>query len=121
MPQKRILTVDDAESVRSLVSRTLGGAGYDIVEAVDGEDALEKISGDVNLVITDINMPGMSGLELLLRLRERPDTKFLPVLVLTTESQFELRQRALAAGATGWIVKPFAPASLVALVRRFLP
>ncbi|MEA4857622.1 response regulator [Solidesulfovibrio sp.] len=120
MAAKRILTVDDAESVRSLVSRTLGQAGYDIVEAVDGADALDKVAGGVDLVITAINMPGMGGLELLGRLRQRPDTRFTPVLVLTTESQSAMRRQAVAAGATGWIVKPFEPASLVALVRRFL-
>lgn len=120
MTQKRILTVDDAKSVRSLVSRALGEAGYDIVEAVNGADALDKIEKGVDLVITDINMPGMGGLELLSRLRQRPDTKFLPILVLTTESQSDLRRQATAAGASGWIVKPFDPGSLVALVRRFL-
>ena len=120
MTPKRILTVDDAQSVRSLVARTLGGAGYDIVEAVDGADALDKVAGGVDMVITDINMPGMGGLELLGQLRLRPDTKFTPVIVLTTESQRDMRQRAVAAGATGWIVKPFDPGSLVALVRRFL-
>uniref|UniRef100_I2Q288 Response regulator containing a CheY-like receiver domain and a GGDEF domain n=1 Tax=Desulfovibrio sp. U5L TaxID=596152 RepID=I2Q288_9BACT len=120
MAEKRILTVDDSGSVRSLVSRTLLDAGFDIVEAVDGADALEKVGDGVDLVITDINMPNMGGIELLGRLRARPETKFIPILVLTTESQRGLRDRAVAAGATGWIVKPFAPASLVALVRRFL-
>jgi two-component system chemotaxis response regulator CheY len=120
MAEKRILTVDDSGSVRSLVSRTLLDAGFDIVEAVDGADALEKLGDGVDLVITDINMPNMGGIELLARLRARPETRFTPILVLTTESQRDLRDRAMAAGATGWIVKPFAPASLVALVRRFL-
>lgn len=120
MRPKRILTVDDAESVRTLVSRTLGQAGYDIVEAVNGADALDKVADGIDLVITDINMPGMGGLELLQNLRNRPDTRFTPVLVLTTESQPDMRQQAVAAGATGWIVKPFEPGSLVALVRRFL-
>jgi len=120
MPSKRILTVDDAKSVRGLVSRTLRQAGYDITEAVDGADALEKTADGVDLVITDINMPGMGGLELIARLREREDTRFTPILVLTTESQADMRRQAVSAGATGWIVKPFVPEVLLALVRRFL-
>ena len=120
MTPKRILTVDDAQSVRSLVSRTLGGAGYDIVEAVDGADALDKVDSGFDMVITDINMPNIGGIELLELLRERPDTRFTPVIVLTTESQKNLRDKALAAGASGWVVKPFEPTSLVAVVRRFI-
>jgi two-component system chemotaxis response regulator CheY len=120
MAEKRILTVDDSGSVRSLVSQALRQAGFDVVEAVDGADALDKIEGGVDLVITDVNMPNMSGLELLARLRARHDTRFIPILLLTTESQQAMRQQALSAGATGWIVKPFEPESLVALVRRFL-
>lgn len=120
MAEKRILTVDDSGSVRSLVSNALRQAGFDVVEAVDGEDALEKVDDSVDLVITDVNMPNMDGLELLTRLRQRHDTKFLPVLLLTTESHQAMRQRAVAAGASGWIVKPFEPGSLVALVRRFI-
>jgi len=117
---KRILTVDDAGSVRTLVSQALRRAGYEVVEAVDGADALDKIGSGVDMVITDINMPNMSGLELLTRLRTREDTRFLPVLVLTTESQPHKRAQAVKAGASGWIVKPFEPATLVAVVRRFL-
>ncbi|EFL51948.1 response regulator receiver protein [Solidesulfovibrio fructosivorans JJ]] len=120
MPHKRILTVDDAKSVRGLVSQTLRQAGYDIAEAVDGADALEKASEGIDMVITDLNMPGMGGLELITRLRERADTRFTPILVLTTESQSDTRRRAVSAGASGWIVKPFAPEVLLALVRRFL-
>jgi two-component system, chemotaxis family, chemotaxis protein CheY len=120
MPDKRILTVDDSGSVRSLVSQTLREAGFDVVEAVDGADALDKVGGDIDLVITDVNMPNINGLELLALLRARTDTKFIPILVLTTESQRSLREKAVAAGATGWIVKPFEPGSLVTLVRRFL-
>ena len=120
MAEKRILTVDDSESVRSLVSSALRRAGFDVVEAVDGADALDKVDGGFDMVITDINMPNIGGIELLELLRERPDTRFTPVIVLTTESQKNLRDKALAAGASGWVVKPFEPASLVAVVRRFL-
>jgi two-component system, chemotaxis family, chemotaxis protein CheY len=119
MSEKRILTVDDSGSVRALVSQTLRDAGFDVVEAVDGADALDKATG-VDMVITDVNMPNMGGLELLSRLRGREDTRFLPILVLTTESQRCLREIAVKSGATGWIVKPFVPESLVAVVRRFL-
>lgn len=120
MAEKRILTVDDSVSVRSLVSSALRQAGFDVVEAVDGADALDKVGGGFDMVITDINMPNIGGIELLGLLRERPDTRFTPVIVLTTESQKNLRDKALAAGASGWIVKPFEPASLVAVVRRFI-
>jgi len=120
MAEKRILTVDDSGSVRALVSQALRSAGYDVVEAVDGTDALDKVGEGVDMVITDVNMPNMSGLELLVQLRTRDDTRFLPVLVLTTESQRDKRDQAIKSGATGWIVKPFKPEGLVALVRRFL-
>jgi len=120
MADKRILTVDDSSSVRSLVSQTLRQAGFEVVEAVDGADALEKVDGEVDMVITDLNMPNINGLELLVRLRSRSDTRFVPILVLTTESQQTMRRQAVAAGATGWIVKPFEPASLLAVVRRFI-
>ncbi len=120
MAPKRILIVDDSESVRSLVSQALRQAGFEVVEAVDGTDALDKIAGGFDMVITDVNMPNVDGLQLLSLLRRRPDTHFIPILLLTTECLRERRQEALAAGATGWIVKPFEPGSLVALVRRFL-
>lgn len=119
MSEKRILTVDDSGSVRALVSQALRDAGFAVVEAVDGADALDKVAG-VDMVITDVNMPNMGGLELLACLREREETRFIPILVLTTESQRGLRDKAVKAGATGWVVKPFEPESLVALVRRFL-
>lgn len=119
MSEKRILTVDDSGSVRALVSQALRDAGFAVVEAVDGTDALDKAAG-VDMIITDVNMPNMGGLELLVRLRAREDTRFLPILVLTTESQRAMREKAVKSGASGWIVKPFEPDSLVALVRRFL-
>ncbi len=120
MADKRILTVDDSGSVRALVSKTLRAAGFEVVEAVDGADALDKINDTIDLVITDVNMPNIDGLELLARIRARDDIRFMPVLVLTTESQRDKRELAIKAGATGWIVKPFEPQNLVAIVRRFL-
>lgn len=120
MAEKRILTVDDSGSVRSLVSNALRQAGFAVVEAVDGADALDKVDAGFDMVITDINMPNIGGIELIGRLRERVETRFTPVVVLTTESQKTLRDKALTSGASGWVVKPFEPASLVAVVRRFL-
>ena len=114
-----IITVDDSASMRQMVSFTLKSAGYDVLEAVDGEDALGKLSGKtVRMVITDLNMPRMDGLELIRRLRGMAPFKFTPIVLLTTESQPEKKQQGKAAGATGWIVKPFSPEQLLAVVKK---
>jgi two-component system chemotaxis response regulator CheY len=117
---KTILTVDDSASVRQVVSFALRDAGYETLEAVDGRDALTKLSDKVNLVITDLNMPNMGGLELIKQVRGGLTNKYVPIVVLTTESQPEKKQEAKAAGATGWIIKPFRPEQLVAVVQRVL-
>ncbi len=117
---KRILTVDDSSSVRQMVRLTLEGAGYSVVEAVDGQDALTKVSPPPDLIITDLNMPNLDGIGLIRALRAQPATKFTPILMLTTESQEVKKQEGKAAGATGWIVKPFTPDQLVAVVRKVL-
>ncbi|MBS1858552.1 MAG: response regulator [Acidobacteria bacterium] len=117
---KTILTVDDSASVRQLVGFTLRGAGYDVVEAVDGEDALARLKGAIHLVITDLNMPRMDGIELVKRIRSSPVYKYVPVIMLTTESQETRKQAGKAAGATGWIVKPFAAEQLLAVLKRVL-
>lgn len=118
---KKILTVDDSASVRQMVSFTLKGAGYEVVESIDGTDALGKINGaGVKMVITDLNMPKMDGLELIKELRGKPEYKFIPIVFLTTESQPEKKAEAKAAGATGWIVKPFKPEQLLAVVKKVL-
>ncbi len=118
---KTILTVDDSASVRQMVTFTLKGAGYDVVEAIDGKDALGKINGaGVKMVITDLNMPNMNGLELIKALRSKPEFKFIPIVFLTTESQPEKKAEAKAAGATGWIVKPFKPEQLLTVVKKVL-
>ncbi len=118
---KTILTVDDSASIRQTVAFTLKGAGYGVLEAADGKEALEKLeSNKVHMVITDLNMPNMDGIELIKRLRSMPGYKFIPIIMLTTESQAEKKQQGKAAGATGWIVKPFKPDQLVAVVKKVL-
>jgi len=117
---KAILTVDDSASVRQVVSFALRDAGYDTVAAIDGCDALTKLSGNIHLVITDLNMPNMDGIELIKRIRAGATNKYVPIVVLTTESQPAKKQEAKAAGATGWIIKPFRPEQLIAVVQEVL-
>lgn len=116
---KTIMTVDDSASMRQMVGVVLRGSGYDVVEAVDGLDALAKLNGrELHLVLSDINMPNMDGLELTRRLRALPNCKFVPIVLLTTESHPEKKQEGKAAGATAWIVKPFNPEQLLAVVKK---
>jgi two-component system chemotaxis response regulator CheY len=117
---KVILTVDDSASVRQLISFTLRAEQYTVAEAVDGCDALAKLSGEIHLIITDLNMPRMDGIELIRQIRMNSKHKYVPILVLTTESQPAKKQAAKAAGATGWIVKRFRPDQLLAVVSRVL-
>jgi two-component system chemotaxis response regulator CheY len=118
---KTILAVDDSASIRQLVTFTLQEAGYEVLAAVDGIDALQQISGrHVNLIITDLNMPNMDGIELVRKVRSSASYKFVPILMLTTESLPEKRQEGKAAGATGWIVKPFNPPQLLAVVQKVM-
>jgi two-component system chemotaxis response regulator CheY len=121
MNGKVIMTVDDSASIRQMVGFTLKDAGYQVVEAMDGRDALSKLKGaTVNMVITDLNMPNMDGIELIRNLRATSACKFIPIIMLTTESQAEKKQEGKAAGATGWIVKPFRPEQLLAVVKKVL-
>jgi two-component system chemotaxis response regulator CheY len=115
-----ILTVDDSKSIRQMVSFTLQQAGYDVIEAEDGQDALTKLTAEVKLVLTDLNMPNMNGIELIKAIRAKAAYKFLPVIMLTTESQDGIKQQGRAAGATGWIVKPFNPDQLLGVVAKVL-
>jgi two-component system chemotaxis response regulator CheY len=117
---KRVLVVDDSETVRQLVGVALQPGGYEIVEAVDGADGLSKLSthGDISMVICDINMPRMNGLEMIEQLAQSKTIKKIPVVMLTTEGQPALIQRARQAGAKGWIVKPFKPDLLLAAVNK---
>ncbi len=117
----KILAVDDSASMRQMVSFTLKGAGHDVVEAVDGVDALNKAKTQkFDLVISDVNMPNMDGITLIKELRALPDFKFTPMLMLTTESAGDKKQQGKAAGATGWIVKPFNPDQLLATIGKVL-
>jgi two-component system chemotaxis response regulator CheY len=117
---KKIMTVDDSASVRQMVAFTLKQAGYDVVEATDGQDALAKLNPDVGMVVTDLNMPRMDGITLIQNVRAKPAFKFIPIIMLTTESQGGKKAEGKAAGATGWIVKPFKPDQLMAVVKKVL-
>jgi two-component system chemotaxis response regulator CheY len=115
----RILTVDDSASMRALLNHALTSQGFDVSQAEDGEVALEWLAlNEVDVVITDINMPRLDGFGLIEKLRQGNRHRDRPILVLTTESSEEKKARARSAGATGWIVKPFDPEKLVAAVRR---
>ncbi|MBF0567545.1 MAG: response regulator [Nitrospirae bacterium] len=118
---KVIMTVDDSASVRQMVAFTLKGAGYTVVEAVDGKDALSKLAQtQINMMITDLNMPNLDGIGLIKGVRAMPAYKFIPIVMLTTESQDSKKQEGKSAGATGWIVKPFKPDQLLAVVKKVL-
>jgi two-component system, chemotaxis family, chemotaxis protein CheY len=117
---KVILTVDDSASVRQMVNFTLSDAGYTVVEAVDGQDALAKLASPVNMVITDLNMPNLDGIGLIRKVRANPACKGVPIIMLTTESQESRKQEGKAAGATGWIVKPFTKQQMLAVVKRMI-
>ena len=118
---KTILAVDDSASIRQMVSFTLKSAGYDVVEAVDGQDGLDKAkSRSVNLVLTDQNMPRLDGIGLTKKLREQPKFKTTPILILTTESSDQMKQAGRAAGATGWLVKPFDPVRLIEVIQKVI-
>ena len=118
---KTILAVDDSASIRQMVAFTLKGAGYEVIEDVDGQDALDKANiHKVNLVLTDINMPRMDGLKLLELLRKLAHYKTVPILMLTTESGDEIKAKGRAAGATGWLVKPFDPKRLLEVIGKVI-
>ena len=118
---KTILTVDDSSSIRQVVSFTLQEAGYTVIEACDGQDALNKINGtSLHMVVTDLNMPNLDGIGLIKKLRMDTNHKFIPIIMLTTESQSEKKMEGKAAGATGWIVKPFKPEQLLAVIKKVL-
>jgi len=117
----KVLVVDDSNSIRDMVSFTLKGAGYETVEAADGQEGLTKAqSGAYDLVISDVNMPNMDGISLCQELRKLPAFKFIPILMLTTESSTDMKMKGKAAGATGWLVKPFNPEKLLATIKRVI-
>jgi two-component system chemotaxis response regulator CheY len=118
---KCILIVDDSETVRQVLQMTLANAGFDVVEAEDGIDALSKLSdAQVDMLITDLNMPNMDGLELIKKVREEGSHRFTPIVMLTTESSEVKKLAGREAGASGWIVKPFKPEQLLKVVKMVL-
>lgn len=121
MTKKTILSVDDSASIRQMVALALERNGYAVAQAGDGQEGLNRLKGGgIDLVITDINMPRMDGIELIRQVRALPGFKFLPIVILTTESEDAKKQAGRAAGATAWIVKPFNQEQLVAVVKKVL-
>jgi len=119
---RKILTVDDSNSIRQMVIFTLKQAGYEVTEAQDGREGLARAqSNKADLIITDLNMPNMNGIEMITAIRALPEYKFTPILMLTTESDETKKQAGRNAGATGWIVKPFNPEQLLKVIQKVLP
>jgi len=118
---KTIMIVDDSASLRQVVGIALKGAGYDVIEASDGRDALAKLTGQkVHLIISDVNMPNMDGITLVKEIKKHPNYKFTPVMMLTTESQEAKKAEGQAAGAKAWVVKPFQPPQMLDAVSRLV-
>jgi len=118
---KTILIVDDSESIREVVNFTLENEGHDVLIGTDGKDALKHLNGDhIDLIITDLHMPEMDGIEFIKNVRNAENYKSIPILFLTTESQTAKKMEAKDAGATGWIIKPFVPAKLIAAINKVM-
>lgn len=118
---KTIMIVDDSSSLRQVVSIALKGAGYNVIEACDGQDALAKLNGQkVHLIISDVNMPNMDGITFVTEAKKLPAYKFVPIIMLTTESAEAKKQAGQAAGAKAWVVKPFQPAQMLAAVSKLI-
>jgi two-component system, chemotaxis family, chemotaxis protein CheY len=119
---KRILTIDDSKTIRDMLMLTLAGAGFEVVQAVDGQDGLDVLDREeFDVVITDINMPRMDGYEVIRQMRSNSAHKTTPILVLTTESEADKKNMARVAGATGWMVKPFDPDRLIETINKVAP
>ncbi|MFM4970781.1 response regulator [Aeromonas veronii] len=118
---KTILIVDDSATIRQVVGMTLKGAGYEVMEASDGKEALNKLDGKkINLIISDVNMPNMDGITFVKEAKKLANYKFTPVIMLTTESQDSKKQEGQAAGAKAWVVKPFQPEQMLAAVAKLI-
>ncbi|AHG42710.1 chemotaxis protein CheY [Pseudomonas syringae CC1557] len=118
---KSVLVVDDSSSVRQVVGIALKSAGYDVIEASDGKDALSKLTGQkVHLIISDVNMPNMDGITFVKEVKKLASYKFTPIIMLTTESQESKKAEGQAAGAKAWVVKPFQPAQMLAAVSKLI-
>lgn len=119
---KTILAIDDSSSIRQLLSSTLSRAGFSVLVADDGADGMAQLAENaVDLIITDLHMPVMDGIDLICSVRRHPVHRFLPIIMLTTEQQFAMKQAGATAGATAWLTKPFKPEELLAVIRRVLP
>lgn len=118
---KTLMVVDDSASIRQVVGLALRGAGYDVIEACDGKDALSKLTGQkINLIISDVNMPNMDGITLIKEVKKLPAYKFTPIMMLTTESQDAKKMEGKEAGAKAWVVKPFQPPQLLDAVSKLV-
>lgn len=118
---KTILIVDDSASLRQVVNIALSGAGYDVIEAADGKDALTKLDGrKIHLIVSDVNMPNMDGITFVKEVKKHPSYKFTPIIMLTTESQEGKKQEGQMAGAKAWVVKPFKPEQMLAAVSKLI-
>lgn len=119
---KKIMTVDDSPTVRKVLNMALSGAGYQVIEANDGQDAIDKLAeADVDLLVTDLNMPSMNGVELIKHVRKQPGKRFMPIIMLTAEAQSEMKTAGKKAGASGWITKPFRPEQLLSVIQMVCP
>lgn len=119
---RKILTVDDSPTVRQLLHMTLSDAGYDVVEAADGEEALAKVrENQFDMLVTDLNMPKIDGIALIEAVRKIPGNRFMPIIMLTTESNDGIKKKGKTVGASGWIVKPFKPEQVLGVVRMVMP
>ena len=118
---KTVLIVDDSASLRQVVNIALKGAGYNVIEACDGKDALSKLNGEkIHLIISDVNMPNMDGITFVKETKKLPNYKFTPIIMLTTESQEDKKKEGQAAGAKAWVVKPFQPAQMLSAVSKLI-
>jgi two-component system chemotaxis response regulator CheY len=118
---KTVMVVDDSASVRQVVGLALRGAGYEVIEGIDGKDALGKLKGQkIHLIISDVNMPNMDGITFVQEVKKLPMYKFTPIIMLTTESQEGKKLQGQAAGAKAWVVKPFQPAQMLAAVSKLI-
>lgn len=119
---KKIMAVDDSPTVRKVLNATLSGAGYQVIEANDGRDALEKLDKtSIDLLVTDLNMPTMDGVELIRSVRQKPGNRFLPIIMLTAEKQAGMKAEGKKAGASGWVTKPFHPEQLLSVIKMVCP
>jgi two-component system chemotaxis response regulator CheY len=119
---KKIMTVDDSPTVRKVLNMALSAAGYQVIEANDGQDAVDKLAQtNIDLLVTDLNMPNMGGVELIKFVRQQPGKRFMPIIMLTSEAQKEMKTAGKKAGASGWVTKPFRPEQLLSVIQMVCP